>query len=142
MPNRLLSFFSDFERTLAADDPSPDNGTWETERTVNYSSGLARMNLSVRLPDGTSRPRGSVFTQSFKLADGTNCLKAQFSWAGKESTSTHAIYDKPGCNWTSETRRLAAEWMAVPGENAFSDGVDTAPTAVDRETETLAKATG
>ena len=48
MHSRLLSFLSDFERALLADDPSPDEGKWQNERAVNYRSGLARVQLGRR----------------------------------------------------------------------------------------------
>jgi hypothetical protein len=112
MHSRLLSFISDFERALLADDPSPDEGSWQNERAVNYKTGLARVQLAVLLPDGQRKPRGTVLVQGFTLADGVGCLKAQLSWAGTEKTASHAIFSKPGCNWKSEARKLAANWMA------------------------------
>jgi hypothetical protein len=118
MHSRLLSFLSDFERALLADDPSPDEGTWQNERAVNYRSGLARVQLGVRLPDGRRQIRGSVLLQGFKLADGAACLKALISWQASDATATHAIFSKPGCDWKSEARRLAANWMAGPPANA------------------------
>lgn len=114
MHSRLLSFLSDFERALQADDPSPDEGSWRAQRAVNYRSGLARLQLEVDLPDGTRKPRGHVLLQSYHLADGTPCLKAQLTWAGTEATAVHSIFAKPGCDWKSESRRLAAKWMAGP----------------------------
>ena len=56
MHSRLLSFISDFERALLADDPSPDEGTWQNERAVNYRTGLARVQLVVLMPDGQRKP--------------------------------------------------------------------------------------
>ena len=117
MHSRLLSFLSDFERALLADDPSPDEGTWQNERAVNYRTGLARVQLGVRLPGGQRQIRGSVLLQGYKLADGAACLKALVSWQGSDATATHAIFSKPGCNWKSEARRLAATWMAGPPAN-------------------------
>ena len=114
MHSRLLSFLSNFERALLADDPSPDDGVWETARTVNYQSGLARLMLAVKVAGRPSQPRGAALLQGYKLADGAACLKLHFSWAGTETTAVHAIFAKPGCDWKSEARRLAAEWMAGP----------------------------
>jgi len=114
MHSRLLSFLSNFERALVADDPSPDDGVWETERTVNYRSGLARLQLMVRIAGQPRKPRGSVLIQGFKLADGAACLKLQLSWAGTEATATTSIFAKPGSDWKSEARKLAALWMAGP----------------------------
>jgi len=112
MHSRLLSFLSDFERALLADDPSPDDGTWQASRTVNYRNGLARLELSVRMPDGANKPRGGVLLQSYTLADGSACLKAHLSWAGSTATAVHSIFTKPGNDWKSQARRLAAQWMA------------------------------
>lgn len=114
MHSRLLSFLSDFERALLADDPAPDDGTWQTSRTVNYRNGLARLQLSVRLPDGGNKPRGSILLQSYNLADGSACLKAHLGWAGAETNSIHSIFTKPGNDWKSQARRLASQWMAGP----------------------------
>ena len=114
MHTRLLSFLSDFERSLQADDPSPEDGSWQTSRAVNYRSGLARLQLSVCLPDKELKPRGAVVLQSYRLADGSACLKAQLAWAGSEANALHSIFAKPGCDWKTEARRLAAKWMAGP----------------------------
>lgn len=113
MHSRLLSFLSDIERSLAADDPSPEDGAWETSRSVNYHQGLARLTLGVRLSTGL-KPRGSVLLQGYQLADGTPCLKAALSWTGSETGAVHAIFSRPDINWTSEARKVAAEWMAGP----------------------------
>jgi hypothetical protein len=111
MHTRLLSFLSDLEHALMADDPAPLDGTWETIRTVNYHLGLARLTLNVRTTDNLIR-RGQVLLQSYQLADGTPCLKAALSWNGTDKTDTRAIYSKPDINWTSEARKVAATWMA------------------------------
>jgi hypothetical protein len=131
MNSRLLSFLSDFERAIMADDPSPEEGTWQTSRTVNYRNGLARLQLTVRLPDGSNKSRGSVLLQSYNLADGSACLKAHLNWAGSETATVHAIFTKPGNDWKSQARRLAAEWMA---------GVPAAATPVNTEEPVLAEA--
>jgi hypothetical protein len=109
----MLSFLSDVERALAADDPAPDDGSWETFRTVNYHLGLARLTLAVRTSAGVT-PRGTVLLQGYQLADGTPCLKASLNWHGSESNVVRSIYFKPEINWTSEARKIAAEWMAGP----------------------------
>ncbi len=113
MHSRLLSFLSDIERSLHADDPAPDDGSWETSRTVNYHLGLARLTLAVKSAAGLT-PRGSILLQGYQLADGTPCLKAAMAWHGSENSGVRAIYSKPDLNWTSEARKVAAEWMAGP----------------------------
>jgi len=125
---RLLSFLTEFERSLTADDPSPDGGTWETVRMVNYHLGLARLELSVRIGELLT-PRGQVLLQGYQLADGTPCLKAALSWEGAERVVERAIYSKPEVNWSAEARKTAAEWAA---------GAPTAPVsppALATETE-------
>lgn len=112
MHSRLLSFLTDFENALLADDPSPSDGSWETARTINYHLGLARLALSVKPATGETESRGSVLLQSYQLADGTPCLKAALSWAKVEGNIVRAIYAKPDVNWKSEARKVAAEWMA------------------------------
>ncbi len=112
MHTRLLSFLSDIECSMAADDPAPSDGSWETTRTVNYNQGLARLVLNVRLPDTKIEPRGIIMLQSFLLADESTCLKAILSWTGSDAKVTKSIYSKPEMNWTSEARKVAAEWMA------------------------------
>lgn len=114
MHTRLLSFLTDFECSLAADDPAPSDGSWETTRTVNYNQGLARLMLGVRLPDGKLETRGMVMLQSFLLADQATCLKAVLSWTGSESKVSRSVYAKPETSWVSEARKVAAEWMAGP----------------------------
>lgn len=111
----LLSFLSNFESTLQADDPAPsDGGTWESSRMVNYTQGLARLALAVRRPQGDSENRGIVALQSYSLADGSSCLKAVLSWTGQNESHTCTIYSKPGIDWKREARKVAAEWMAGP----------------------------
>ena len=89
------------------------------------------MQLGVRLPNGQRKLRGMVLLQGFRLADGVGCLKAQISWAGTEATATHSIFSKPGCNWKSEARKLAANWMA--GVPAPVEAPVEAPVAIEHE---------
>ena len=127
MHTRLLSFLSDVENALAADDPAPvEGGVWDNSRTVNYHIGLARLSFNARLPGEALQPRGSILLQSYALADGTPCLKAALAWHGREITVMRAIFSKPGTDWRSEARKIAAEWMAGPPalqEIPASDGV-------------------
>ncbi len=129
MHTRLLSFLSDIERALAADDPAPEDGAWETSRTVNYHQGLARLTIQVRTGLGL-KARGSVFLQGYQLADGTPCLKAALSWAGTETGAVHAIFSRPDLDWTREARKVAAEWMAGPPVDATVSPVAASPELV------------
>jgi len=113
MSTRLLSFLSDIECAIACDDPEPSGGTWDNQRAVSYHQGLARLSLGARTAEGV-QPRGTIYLQCFKLADGSICLKASLAWAGTEFNATHTVFDKPGVQWTSEARRIAAEWMGGP----------------------------
>ncbi len=112
MHTRLLSFLTDIENSLAADDPAPSDGTWENTRTVNYNQGLARLMLGVRLPDGKLEPRGTIMLQSYLMSDETTCLKAVMAWNGSDSKIGRSIYAKPETNWVLEARKVAADWMA------------------------------
>ena len=126
MPSRLLSFLSDLERALAADDPSPSDGCWENARSVNYHLGLARLLLCVRLPDGgKSESRGSILLQSYQLADGSPCLKAALSWTGSDRNTVRSVFARPDVDWTREARKIAAEWMAGPPPKTESEPVLT-----------------
>lgn len=128
-PTRLLSFLTDFEKSLAADDPSPNDGAWETSRTVNYHQGLARLVLGVRTAEG-HQSRGSVLLQSYALADGTRCLKAVLAWEGSPQTEARSIYSKFDTDWTREARKVAAEWAAgVPTAVAESEDEVLSPLA-------------
>ena len=133
MHPRLLSFLSDIENALLADDPAPaEGGAWIGTRTVNYHLGLARLTLAVRRPAGDLEDRGTVRIQSYALADGTSCLKAALDWAGREDSRICPVYTKPGIDWRREARKVAADWMAGP-----------APLAVPVEVgQDLATATG
>lgn len=134
MHNRLLSFLSDLERAIVADDPQPDgDGTWSATRIVNYHLGLARLSLQVRPAAGAGQPRGVVTVQSYALADGTPCLKATLGWSGHKAVRTLPVFTKPGLDWTSEARKIASTWLAGPPESATI--VEVGSTA-DSEAET------
>lgn len=133
MHTRLLSFLTDFQNALLADDPAPaDGGTWECGRLVNYQLGLARLSLAVGLPSGGREDRGTVMLQSFALADGTPCLKAMLGWTGREDARGRSIYAKPDVDWRREARQAAAEWMAGPPALAAVTGNCQPDTAEER----------
>jgi hypothetical protein len=113
MHTRLLSFLSDIEKSLAAEDPAPSEGAWENTRTVNYHLGLARLTLGVRAA-GALEERGTLLLQGYHLADGTPCLKVALAWKGSGAARTQSIFSKPGTNWLSAARLIAAEWLAGP----------------------------
>jgi hypothetical protein len=131
MHHRLLSFLSDLERAITADDPQPGgDGVWSGTRIVNYHLGLARLSLQVRSTTSAPQHRGVVTLQSYALADGTPCLKATLGWAGHEAVRILPVFTKPGLDWTSEARKIAAHWLAGPPESAVI--VDVGSTADTR----------
>jgi hypothetical protein len=111
MSTRLLSFLNDIERALQAANAAMDGEAWETSRSVNYHSGLARLTLSARTDSHVLQPLGSVLLQAFHLADGSLCLKTFMNWTGSSSEVIHAIYAKPGINWEVEGQRVAEFWL-------------------------------
>jgi hypothetical protein len=134
MSNRLLSLLTEIERALLARDPAPDGGSWDTMRLINYNQGLARLTLAVRSPERVTVSRGSILLQNFTLADGSQCLKANLSWAGAENSTVYAIYSKPQINWSLEASQIAAKWL--DGQVAAAAPV---PAEADR---TMMEATG
>jgi hypothetical protein len=108
---RLLSFLSDIEHALKADDPSPLDGAWENSRVVNYRQGVARLMLAARKP-GSAATLGSVTVQEFQLADGSCCIKAHLAWRGVGESAAMAIYENPEIEWTREARKVAGAWQA------------------------------
>ena len=131
MHTRLLSFLTDIENALAADEPSPSDGSWDTARLINYHLGLARLTLGVRLGGGKNEPRGVILLQSYQLADGTPCLKAALSWTAATGTTVRSIYAKPDVNWTTEARKVAAEWLAGPPATAAESAPVEHPASMD-----------
>ena len=111
MPTRLLSLLSDIEQAMKANDPSPDGGTWENLRIINYNQGLARQTIAVRSTAGVTAPRGTILLQGYVLADGSQCVKANLSWQGIENATVYAIYAKPDTRWNSEASQIAIKWL-------------------------------
>lgn len=111
MSSRLLSLLTDIERALLANDPNPDGGSWDTLRLINFRQGLARLTLSVRSPSRVTSTAGSILLQSFTLADGTFCLKANLTWQGTENSTVYAVYSKPETNWRVEAGQIADKWL-------------------------------
>ena len=122
MSNRLLSLLTEIERSLIANDSSPDGGTWETLRLINFPQGLARLTLAVRSADGSTATRGTILLQGFTLADGSLCLKANLAWTGTENTSVYAIYSKPEINWRGEAAQIAVKWL--DGQLALAEAAE------------------
>lgn len=124
MSTRLLSLLTDIERAMIANDPTPDDGAWDTLRLINFNQGLARLTLSIRGADGVIRASGQILLQNFSLADGSQCMKANLSWHGSESTAVYAIYSKPELNWKLEASQIANKWL--DGRHTAAEAAATA----------------
>jgi hypothetical protein len=111
MSNRLLTLLTEIERAIIANDPSPDGGNWDTLRLINFHQGLARLTLAVRSPSGVTAARGIILLQHFTLADGTQCVKANLSWADVDKSSVYSIYSKPSMDWHREAGQIAVQWL-------------------------------
>lgn len=115
---RLLSFLSDIERALVAESPVIEGGAWQTSRMVNFHHGLARLTLTARPGAEVSSGGGTIFVQSFVLADGSQCLKASLNWKGSDAFPVMAVYSTPALNWKLEASRIASAWLEGPPATA------------------------
>lgn len=111
MSNRLLTLLTRIERAVIANDPSPEGGSWDTLRLVNFHQGLARLTMSIRSASGVTTAQGLILLQDFTLADGTQCVKASMSWEGIEKNSVYSIYSKPTLNWDQEAAQIGSQWL-------------------------------
>ena len=55
-----------------------------------------------------------ILLQSYLLADGSQCLKANLHWAGSAETQVIAVYAKPLVNWRTEAASIATAWISGP----------------------------
>jgi hypothetical protein len=124
---RLLSFLSDIERAVVAGAPAGKNA-WEATRMVNFHHGLARLTLKPRAAGEGIAAGGSIFLQSFALADGSLCLKASLNWNGSDAVPVLAVYSTPTLNWKTEAVRIATEWLAGPPAQASVTPADMTTT--------------
>lgn len=125
---RILSFLSDIEHALVAEASMAGLGSFEIFRMVNYHQGLGRMSLSERTAEGALEPKGDILLQSFSLADGSLCLKANLHWAGSEARTVMSVYSKPRMNWKAEAGMVASAWLSGPPAVALTSE-STAPLA-------------
>ena len=114
MATRLLSFLNDIEQALLKESAAHGGHFWATNRMVNYHHGLGRMTLSPAAGSDSSQLRGSIFVQSFELADGSVCAKASLNWHGSDAFPVIAVYAKPEVDWQAEAARIATTWLAGP----------------------------
>jgi hypothetical protein len=111
---RLLSFLSEIEHALLAESPVVDGGAWETTRMVNFHSHLARLTLKARPEAGLPVTAGTIFLQSFALADGSLCLKATLNWKDSEAQPVIPVYAVPTLNWKLAASRIASVFLEGP----------------------------
>jgi hypothetical protein len=131
---RLLSFLSDIEQALLAESPVVEGGAWETSRMMSFHHGLARLTLNARGSSDLPCAGGTIFLQTFALADGSLCLKASLGWKDSEVSPVLSVYSNPIINWTTEASRIASAWLKGPPAQTT-----TAPT---EQFAPLAAATG
>jgi hypothetical protein len=111
---RLLPFLSDIERALIAQSPVVEGGAWETHRMVNFHYGLARLTVTARSGAEMRVTSGTIFLQSYVLADGSLCLKASLNWNGSDALPVFSIYPSSTLNWKYEASRIASTWLQGP----------------------------
>jgi hypothetical protein len=110
----ILSFLTQIGDALNKQSASDMGPSWEITRIVNYHQGLGRMNLVPPVGADETQARGTILVQTFELADGSLCLKANLSWQGCEEVSTFTVYSKPGLNWRAAYAQIASTWLAGP----------------------------
>jgi hypothetical protein len=99
---RLVSLLSSIEKALVSYACPSINS--RPERVVNFQKGVARMTFT----DGS----GSITLQSFTLADGQICVKAEFYWAQTQKTGTYSVYPATeNFEWYGAAVRLGEAWM-------------------------------
>ena len=114
MATRLLSFLTAIEAALPQESAAKSGPAWTCQRMVNFKDGLARMTLLPPEGAGPAVHGGSIFLQSFLLADGSVCLKANLGWDGSAGHTLIAVYATPQLDWPAEARKVAAAWLAGP----------------------------
>lgn len=111
---QLLSFLTEIGDALIKQSVSDMGPTWDITRMVNYHHGLGRMTLTPPAGADETQMRGTIFLQTYRLADGSLCLKANLSWHGSERLSSLTVFTKPGLKWRAETAQIASTWLAGP----------------------------
>jgi hypothetical protein len=128
MSNRLLSLLTEIEHAVLAAEAAPAGGRWQTQRLINFNQGLARLTLAVEAEADLAETRGAILLQSFTLADGSLCLKANLSWTGTEHTSAYSIYAKPAIDWRNEASQIALKWLeGKPALQAVAPSAESFP---------------
>lgn len=117
---RLLSFLTEIERALLAESPVVEGGAWETTRMINFHSHLARLTLTARPAADLPVSGGTIFLQSFALADGSLCLKATLNWKDSEAQPMIPVYAVPALNWKLAASRIASVFLEGPAASTAS----------------------
>ncbi len=125
---RLLSFLNDIENALLAESPIVEGGAWESTRMVNFHSHLARLSLKARPAAELPVTGGTIFLQSFALADGSLCLKATLNWKDSDAQPVIPVYAIPSLNWKLAASRIASAFLEGPTSASI--------TTLQSETET------
>ena len=128
MSNRLLSLLTEIEHAVIAAEAAPAGGRWQTQRLINFNQGLARLTLAFSAEAELAETRGAILLQSFTLADGSLCLKANLSWTGTEHASAYFIYAKPAIDWRNEASQIALKWLeGKPALRAVAPSAESFP---------------
>jgi hypothetical protein len=86
------------------------------QRAVNFQKSIARMIFS--------DDSGSLALQNFTLADGQICIRAQYTWAPSQATSSYSIYPSgEDYDWAGAAVKIAEGWAT---------GMAAAATRVER----------
>lgn len=117
---RLLSFLSEIERALLAESPVVDGGAWECTRMVNFHAHLARLSLTARPSAELPITGGTIFLQSFALADGSLCLKATLNWRDSEAQPVIPVYAIPTLNWKLAASGIATTFLEGPSSASIT----------------------
>lgn len=115
---RLLSFLTEIEKALLAESPMVEGGAWNLTRMVNFHSHLARLSLTGRPGAELPVTGGTIFLQSFALADGSLCLKATLNWRDSEAQSVIPVYAVPSLNWKLAASSIAMAFLEGPAATA------------------------
>jgi len=57
---------------------------------------------------------GTIFLQTFTLADGAVCVKVSLGWKGSDALPVISVYSTPSSNWKLEASRIASAWLEGP----------------------------
>jgi len=114
MPTLLLFSLTQIENALQKELAAQNLPPCTVTRLVNYHQRVARITLTPPPEADPSLRAGSIFLQTFSLADGSMCIKASLAWRGSEAFPAFPLYGAPDRNWSAEYALIAARWLAGP----------------------------